>query len=603
METIKKYIKENLITEEGDINFRVYRSHSNFINENIIKTTQFLSLYHRKVLTVQRIWHILNNDYKIHYCIGNNPVSFISLKEGYKHHCKDKKCTCNSDTLIKTKKSNLEKYGVENVFQLESSKIKTKKTNLERYGVEHPAHSETFVNKRLQTNLEKYGAKYPLQSTEIRDKFSNTMVEKYGVKHALQSTELQDKKTETNINKFGVEHSLQSKIIMNKLKATNLEKYGYENSLQNTIVKNKAISTIQKNYGVDNPAKSDIIKEKIKNTNLERYGTKSHAQKHIHDIINLIEQPTFWEQFTSYNEIFNFFKDRVVESTIRLYTHRYRPDLISKGNISYPHSVINEFLTSLNIEYQINTRSVISPSELDIYIPVYNLAIEINGVYWHTESQGKDKNYHLNKVNKCEEKDIKLLHLTDIDILTKQDIVFNLIKEKLNLNEVIDINECIIIDLDKETVINFIKENSLHEYRESNIHKGLLYDNKLISIICLKELNNQFEITNYTTKLGYNIKNELQQLLKNIKSDFIINVDRRFSNGKFYLDNNFKLINISEPEYYFTKDYSTFFHSLNFDKSILNEYDSKLSVYDNIIQNGYNLIWDCGYKIYSFSNY
>ena len=41
--------------------------------------------------------------------------------------------------------------------------------------------------------------------------------------------------------------------------------------------------------------------------------------------------------------------------------------------------------------------------ELDIYLPNLNIAIEYNGLYWHGE-KNKDKNYHLEKYNLCQEK-------------------------------------------------------------------------------------------------------------------------------------------------------------------------------------------------------
>ncbi|MFW6130771.1 MAG: hypothetical protein ACOC56_06250, partial [Atribacterota bacterium] len=49
--------------------------------------------------------------------------------------------------------------------------------------------------------------------------------------------------------------------------------------------------------------------------------------------------------------------------------------------------------------------------ELDIYLPDFNIAIEYNGLYWHSELNGKDRNYHLNKTNICENENIQLIHI------------------------------------------------------------------------------------------------------------------------------------------------------------------------------------------------
>jgi hypothetical protein len=63
----------------------------------------------------------------------------------------------NNSKADKTKKTNLEKYGVENVFQSEDIKEKIKQTNLEKYGVEHPLQNKDILEKSKETNIERYG--------------------------------------------------------------------------------------------------------------------------------------------------------------------------------------------------------------------------------------------------------------------------------------------------------------------------------------------------------------------------------------------------------------------------------------------------------------
>ena len=54
------------------------------------------------------------------------------------------------------------------------------------------------------------------------------------------------------------------------------------------------------------------------------------------------------------------------------------------------------WIKSLNIIVEENNRTLIH-KELDIYIPSHNLAIEFDGLYWHSELQGKNSKYHLSK--------------------------------------------------------------------------------------------------------------------------------------------------------------------------------------------------------------
>ena len=58
---------------------------------------------------------------------------------------------------------------------------KTKKTNLEKYGVEHASQSKEIREKVKKTCLERYGVEYVIQNEDIMNKFKNIMFERYGV--------------------------------------------------------------------------------------------------------------------------------------------------------------------------------------------------------------------------------------------------------------------------------------------------------------------------------------------------------------------------------------------------------------------------------------
>ena len=52
---------------------------------------------------------------------------------------------------------------------------------------------------------------------------------------------------------------------------------------------------------------------------------------------------------------------------------------------------------------QQRNREILRNREIDVYIPPLKLGIEYNGLHWHSDRLGKDKNYHLDKLNKCNE--------------------------------------------------------------------------------------------------------------------------------------------------------------------------------------------------------
>jgi hypothetical protein len=66
--------------------------------------------------------------------------------------------------------------------------------------------------------------------------------------------------------------------------------------------------------------------------------------------------------------------------------------------LSKPEIKIRDLLLEIGVVFKRNDREQIQPLELDFYIPSHSLAIEINGIYHHSElAGGKGRNYHIRK--------------------------------------------------------------------------------------------------------------------------------------------------------------------------------------------------------------
>ena len=104
-------------------------------------------------------------------------------------------------------------------------------------------------------------------------------------------------------------------------------------------------------------------------------------------------------------------------------------------SVSSSEIEIKSYLEQWGIKNIISSdRSIIPPLELDIYLPDKKLAIEFNGLYWHSEIAGrKNKNYHLNKLNLCADKGIELIQIFEDEWIQKKNIVLALLKSKLGI--------------------------------------------------------------------------------------------------------------------------------------------------------------------------
>ena len=222
---------------------------------------------------------------------------------------------------------------------------------------------------------------------------------------------------------------------------------------------------------------------------------------------------------------------------------------------------IRNFINTLNIQHSLSDRKILSGKELDIYFQNNKLAIEFDGLYWHSENF-LPNDYHLNKTEQCEKQEIELLHIFEDEWLCKEKIVKSIIKSKLNIfDTTIDGNKCSIKEIDEIECNKFLSNNHIFNSIESDIRIGLFYDDELMLVITFKNnSNNEYEILSNCNKLNTNILNSNNKLIEYFKakyqpSSITILVDRRYSNGNEYKDLGFNFIKNTEPIYwYFDKN-------------------------------------------------
>lgn len=210
---------------------------------------------------------------------------------------------------------------------------------------------------------------------------------------------------------------------------------------------------------------------------------------------------------------------------------------------------IARFIKSLGIQTSQNSRSVISPKELDIYVPDYNFAIEYNGLYWHSELY-VDKNYHLNKTIECENKGIKLFHIFSDEWENKSEIIKSMIKYQLGKSEFkIGARKCEIKEIDRKLANSFFDESHISGGVRCKKAFGLFFQENLVSAISFRKTwakkkygANCMEIARFASKLNHHISGGFSKLLKhslpwigqeNIEI-LISYADRQFSTGNLY---------------------------------------------------------------------
>ena len=474
---------------------------------------------------------------------------------------------CKKCKNVKIKETVLNKYGVENVFQLKEVKDKIKETSLKKYKKDHYSKTDDFINKIKTTNLEKYNVEFVQQNKEVRQKTEETNIIKYGFKTSLLNNDVKIKVNNTMLDKYGVLYPLQNEEIKNKNKKTRKENILNKYNDLNIISIKSNLYTIMCDKG-------HIYQ--IDSCNL-------YHRKNVYNTILCTMCNNISDKQTSglETELYEFIKENY------------------NGNILK------------------NDRTVIK-KELDIYLPEMNLAFEFNGLYWHNELN-KPNNYHKEKSDLCDKYNIQLIHIWEDEWVNKKDIIKSMILNKLKrIKNRIYARKCEIREITSNDLVRyFLDKNHIQGFVGSSIKIGLYYNEELVSLMTFgktrKNMNstttnkNEYELLRFCNKLNTNVIGGASKLFKyflnNYKYDNIVSyADRSHSNGNLYEKLGFKFIHITVPNYYYVINKIRVYR-FNFRKDILVKqgFDKNKSEHDIMLERKIFRIYNAGnYKfVYS----
>ena len=130
-------------------------------------------------------------------------------------------------------------------------------------------------------------------------------------------------------------------------------------------------------------------------------------------------------------------------------------------------------------------RTVISPYEIDIYVPSKKIGIEFNGSYWHS-SIYKDKNYHFNKSKIAEKNGIRLIHIYEYewnDPVQRKKIELMLNIALGRVNNKIYARQCDVRKISNQEAKSLNEQVHLQGHRNAQVTYGLFYKNELVQLM------------------------------------------------------------------------------------------------------------------------
>lgn len=383
---------------------------------------------------------------------------------------------------------------------------------------------------------------------------------------------------------------------------------------QDDEVKRKREKTNLLNIGVSHPAKSQAVKEKYIKTMLQKFGTK-YPNQLSDGLLETLNDPKWWEEQYTKNKrtIRKIAEDlSISQMTVTKYLIRQGLSIRRDKNQSQCERDLLELLKSFGEKVIANTRKIIPPNEIDIFIQERKIAFEINGLYWHSEGANKDNNYHLLKTNQCYEKGIKLIHIFQNEWLYKNEIVKSRISTLLGKNKVIYARKCDITPLTEKEACEFFERTHIQGHTRARIYIGLKYGNNIVSVISFgtprMNKNYEYELIRLASELNTTVIGGAGKLFKHFvdthgPKSIISYSDKRWNTGNVYIKLGFDFSHTSKPNYwYFKNSEMILYPRMKFQKHklhrLLPNFNSNLTEWQNMINNGYNRIWDCGNDVW-----
>lgn len=441
-----------------------------------------------------------------------------------------------------------------------------------------------------------------------------------------------------------------------KAKETYFKKTGYYSNMQDPAGYAKWKASFEDKHGEEHPLQVNEIKDKVKETTLSRYGTLDmfHCDKSVQTILEKYGSlETYYKQTNEKtvaarkekckNEILQRLTDfdfTLVDDT-DLYSYKIKCNQCghefscSREYINYywrnqkrfcpkcdfknmtfrsgSEKELGEIIASI-YDGEIRCNKYIGKYECDIVIPDKKLAIDYNGIYWHSELY-KDKEYHIKKKKSVAAAGYNLIYIWEDDWndIVKQEIILSRIRSKLGLSEKIFARKCDIKKLisgDELSIAKkFLENNHLHGYTPASDYYGLFHKEELVELISIGKSRkligskkDQHELIRLCSKKNVNVVGGFSKLLKYVMKDLSINeltsyIDLDWTDifENSYKSVGFSTIDITAPNYWWSKD-GLRYNRLNFTKAKLITEGESIGKTENEImkERGYVKLWGTG---------
>lgn len=282
---------------------------------------------------------------------------------------------------------------------------------------------------------------------------------------------------------------------------------------------------------------------------------------------------------------------------------------------SHPEREINELLRSWGFDTVTNSRNIIAPKELDIFVPSENIAIEYCGLIWHSSAFVHHK-YHYDKMVACNERGIRLITIFEDEWIHRREQVVKKLAHIFNKAtcSVVYARKCTMKEVPTREKTSFFEQYHIQGDGPSSIQFGLYDGSVLVAVAAFKQdSSDHYTLSRYASscRVVGGCSKLMAHFIKTINPLKITTfADLRWSTldaNMYESTQSFVLDGIVDPDYsYVDTQLRLRIHKANFRRDALRRYmgdtfDVSLSERDNADRAGLHRIYNCGLARYVYA--
>lgn len=225
--------------------------------------------------------------------------------------------------------------------------------------------------------------------------------------------------------------------------------------------------------------------------------------------------------------------------------------------VSKPQKQIGDYIESLGFSVQHNHRGLIEKKEIDIYVAEKNFGVEYHGLYWHTNSDHKEKWELADKAG------IRLIQIFEDEWVNKSDIIKSRLEAMLGVGKKFDARKCTIEEVEAGVATAFLDSTHIQGAGRAQLYYGLYNQEKLVAVASFCRARNgsmvtdvysdSWEVMRFASigRVRGGFSRLFKRFIADVNPDKVISYcDLRYGDGKVYAATGFKLDSITPPDYW-----------------------------------------------------